>query len=131
MKAVTPGTIAPPFATYSHGIICEPMRLLTISGQLGLTEGGRVPEGAQAQAQICFHSIDHILAEAGMDRRHILRLNAYVTDRSHMPGYMEARDAWLHGIAPPPASTLMIVSGFTRPEFVVEIEALAAQENDR
>jgi 2-iminobutanoate/2-iminopropanoate deaminase len=29
--------------------------------------------------------------------------------------------------APPyPASTLMIVSGFARPEFVVEIEAIAA-----
>ena len=26
----------------------------------------------------------------------------------------------------PPASTLMIVSGFARPEFVVEIEAIAA-----
>jgi enamine deaminase RidA (YjgF/YER057c/UK114 family) len=28
---------------------------------------------------------------------------------------------------PAPASTLMIVSGFTRPEFKVEIEALAAK----
>ena len=27
---------------------------------------------------------------------------------------------------PPPASTLMIVSGFTRPEFLVEIEVVAA-----
>jgi enamine deaminase RidA (YjgF/YER057c/UK114 family) len=27
---------------------------------------------------------------------------------------------------PPPASTLLIVSGFTRPEFVVEVEAIAA-----
>jgi 2-iminobutanoate/2-iminopropanoate deaminase len=26
----------------------------------------------------------------------------------------------------PPSSTLMIVTGFTRPEFVVEIEAVAA-----
>ena len=28
-----------------------------------------------------------------------------------------------------PASTLMIVSGFTRPEFLVEVEAIAAEEN--
>jgi enamine deaminase RidA (YjgF/YER057c/UK114 family) len=27
---------------------------------------------------------------------------------------------------PPPASTLMIVSGFTRPEFKVEVEVIAA-----
>jgi 2-iminobutanoate/2-iminopropanoate deaminase len=29
--------------------------------------------------------------------------------------------------APPPASTLMIVSGFTRPEFKVEVEVIAAK----
>ena len=28
--------------------------------------------------------------------------------------------------SPPPASTLMIVSGFARPEFLVEIEVVAA-----
>jgi enamine deaminase RidA (YjgF/YER057c/UK114 family) len=35
---------------------------------------------------------------------------------------MSVRD----GGDPPPASTLMIVSGFTRPEFLVEIEVVAA-----
>jgi enamine deaminase RidA (YjgF/YER057c/UK114 family) len=29
--------------------------------------------------------------------------------------------------SPPPASTLLIVTGFARPEFVVEIEAVAAR----
>jgi enamine deaminase RidA (YjgF/YER057c/UK114 family) len=28
---------------------------------------------------------------------------------------------------PPPASTLVIVAGFTRPEFLVEVEATAAK----
>ena len=37
---------------------------------------------------------------------------------------MRARDR--HVGDTPPASTLVIVSGFTRPEFVVEIEAIAA-----
>jgi enamine deaminase RidA (YjgF/YER057c/UK114 family) len=43
-----------------------------------------------------------------------------------MAGYMAARDAWVADLASPPASTLMIVSGFTRPEFVVEVEIIAA-----
>ena len=54
-----------------------------------------------------------------------MRVNAYVTDRSHMAGYMAARDSWLADVPHLPASTLMIVSGFTRPEFVVEIEVVA------
>ena len=40
---------------------------------------------------------------------------------------MAARDGWLAGISRLPASTLVIVSGFTRPEFVVEVEVTAAQ----
>ena len=40
---------------------------------------------------------------------------------------MDARDAWLSGIKNLPASTLMIVGGFTRPEFLVEVEVIAVQ----
>ena len=85
---------------------------------------GTIPEDARAQADLCISNIAAILAEAGMTLSDIVRLNAYVTDRAHMKGYMESRDA--HVATPPPASTLMIVSGFTLPAFKVEIEVLAA-----
>ena len=52
-------------------------------------------------------------------------LNAFVTDRKHMPAYMKARDEALADCPIKPASTLVIVSGFSRPEFVVEVEATA------
>jgi enamine deaminase RidA (YjgF/YER057c/UK114 family) len=38
---------------------------------------------------------------------------------------MKVRDQFVSD--PPPASTLMIVKGFARPEFKVEIEAVAAR----
>ena len=125
MKPLNPSSIAPPFAAYSHGVETTTTRLVLTSGQLGLAADGSVPEGSQAQAEICFANIDAILAEAGLDRTHILRLNAFVTDRSHMQGYMSAGDAYLDALEVLPASTLVIVSGFTRDEFVVEIEAIA------
>jgi enamine deaminase RidA (YjgF/YER057c/UK114 family) len=59
-----------------------------------------------------------------MTLANIVRLNAYVTAREHMQGYMRLRDRQFPGT--PPASTLMVVSGFTRAEFLVEIEAIAA-----
>ena len=127
MRMLAPPTIAPPFARYAHGVeVPAGHRLVVTSGQLGLAADGTVPEGAAAQAAICFANLDAILAEAGADRAAVVRLNAYVTDRAHMAGYMAARDAWLAGVDRLPASTLVIVSGFTRPEFVVEIEAMAA-----
>ena len=127
MKSLNPSTIRPPFARYSHGIeISGPARLVVLSGQLGVSKDDVAPESAEDQAAICFSNIDAILAEAEMSRRDVLRINAYVTDRAHMQGYMQARDVWLANLDPPPASTLMIVAGFTRPEFKVEIEAIAA-----
>ena len=127
MKAITPQDIRAPFARYSHAIECPPgHRLLAVSGQLGVRPDDTVPDTASAQADQCFGNIDAILAEAAMTRHHILRISAFVSARAHMAGYMEARDRYLAEVTPPPASTLMIVTGFTRPEFLVEVEVLAA-----
>lgn len=126
MQAFSPDGIHPPFSTYSHGVVAEGA-VMAISGQLGISASGEVPEGAEAQAALCFANIDAILQAAGLDRSALLRLNAYVTDRAHLPGYMAARNAYMEGVSPPRASTLMVVSGFARPEFVVEVEALAVR----
>ena len=67
-----------------------------------------------------------ILGEAGAGPEDVVRINAFVTERAHMAGYMAARDRWLEGVERLPASTLVIVSGFTRPEFLVEVEVVAA-----
>lgn len=123
IHSLLPASISPPFARYAHGVATD--TLVLTSGQLPLARDGSVPEGAQAQAALCFANIDAILAEAGSDKSHVLRINAYVTDRAHMAGYMAARDAWLAEAGVLPASTLMIVTGFTRPEFLVEVEVTA------
>lgn len=130
MKPLAPATIAKPFARYSHGVeVPGGQRLVFCSGQLGMAADGTIPDTARAQADLCFDNIAAILAEAGMTLSDIVRINAYVTDRAHMAGYMESRDA--HVATPPPASTLVIVSGFTRPEFKVEIEVVAAAPEKR
>ena len=128
MRTLTPAAIHPPFAAYAHGVEVKARRLVVTSGQLGIGPDGSIPETAEAQARLCFENIEAILAEAGLGRESILRLNAYVTDRVHMAGYMAARDAYLADRPDQPASTLMIVSGFSRPEFLVEVEAMAAEE---
>ena len=126
MKTVTPGEIAPPFARYSHAVEIPPgARTLVCSGHLGISPELTVPDGAEAQTVLCFENIGAILRAAGMDYADIVRINAFVTGREHLAGYMKARDRFT--ATPPPASTLMIVSGFARPEFVVEIEVIAAR----
>jgi enamine deaminase RidA (YjgF/YER057c/UK114 family) len=128
MRSLSPATIRPPFAAYSHGVEV-PSGLLWVltSGQLGIGADDRVPADARAQADLCFANCAAILAEAGMGPADVVRINAFVTDRAHMPAYMAARDAWLAGTGRKPASTLVIVSGFTRAEFLVEVEVTAAK----
>ncbi len=127
MKSLQPKRIAPPFARYSHGVeVPAGARSMRTSGQLGFGADGTVPEAAEAQTAICFDNIDAILAEAGMTRVNVVHVQACVTGRAHMKGYMAARDAWLADVEVLPSSTLLIVSGFTRPEFVVEIGVWAA-----
>jgi 2-iminobutanoate/2-iminopropanoate deaminase len=124
-RALSPTSIKAPFARYSHGIaVPAGHRLVFTSGQLGIRDDGTVPVDAEAQADLCFANIAAILAEDGMTLANIVRLNAYVTAREHMQGYMRSRDRQFPQL--PPSSTLMIVTGFTRPEFVVEIEAVAS-----
>ena len=127
MRELKPTTIAPPFAAYAHGVeVPEGARLVFTSGQLAVDADGATPEGGEAQADLCFANVAAILAEAGAGPANVVRINAFVTDRAHMAGYMAARDRWLAGVTRLPASTLVIVSGFTRPEFLVEVEVTAA-----
>ncbi|MEP1768814.1 MAG: RidA family protein [Sulfitobacter sp.] len=123
MKSLTPDTIAPPFGGYSHGI--SDGGVVLTSGQLGLAADGSIPKSVTQQAEICFENIRAILACDGLDFSHVLRFSAYVTARDHMAAYMKVRDAMVSGLTIKPASTLMIVTGFTRPEFLVEVEAEA------
>lgn len=122
---LSPTTIHPPFSAYSNGVeVPAGQKLVFCSGQLGITADGQIPATTQAQAELCFDNIAAILAEAGLGLEHIVRINAYVTGREHLKPYMDARNARF--ASPLPASTLMVVSGFARPEFFVEVEAVAA-----
>lgn len=127
LKRLNPTGIHPPFARYVHGVeIPAGARLVVCSGQLGLTATAEVPADVEAQTVLCFGAVAAILAEAGMGLGDVVRVNAFVTGREHLAGYMAARDR-AFADHPPPASTLMIVSGFARPEFLVEVEVLAAR----
>ena len=122
----TPDTIHKPFANYCHGVeVPANARLLFCSGQLAVTVNDEIPDNTLDQTHLCFDNIEKILQASHMEMSDIVRINAYVTGRQHLVAYMSARDTRFG--TPPPASTLMIVSGFAREEFTVEIEAIAAK----
>jgi 2-iminobutanoate/2-iminopropanoate deaminase len=125
MRHITPQGIRPPFARYSYGVEIPPgHRILVCSGQLGVSADDRVPATIEEQTHLCFKNIGAVLEEAGFTFADVVRINSCVVSREHLKGYMGVRDLYIGD--PAPASTLMIVSGFSRNEFLVEVEIIAA-----
>jgi len=83
-----------------------------------------VPATIEEQTHLCFRNIGAVLEAGSFTFGDIVRINSFVVSREHLKGYMSVRDLYISD--PAPASTLMIVSGFSRPEFLVEVEVIAA-----
>lgn len=124
-RHLSPAAVRPPFGRYHHAVALEGAgRLLFVSGQLGIRVDGSVPADVGEQAALCLAAIDACLAEAGMGRGDVVRLNVFLTEPEHRAAYMAVRDAWVAD--PPPASTLVIAKALVLPACKVEVEAVAA-----
>ena len=122
---IKPKNIYKPFGNYSHGIINKKTGLLLVSGQLGIDINGEIPKQFIDQAKLCFLNIRSILEEANYSLTNVLKVSTFVTSRKYFRDYMRVRDRIFKNVKIKPASTLLIVSGFTNPEFLIEIEVIA------
>ncbi|MFF9813472.1 RidA family protein [Streptomyces sp. NPDC014006] len=123
-RITAPDGVAPA-AQYSH-VVIGTGRLVAVSGQLALAEdGGVVGEGdPAAQARQVFDNLRRCLEAAGATFDDVVKLTYFVTDMAHMPAIRAARAAHIPDDRLP-ASTAVQVAALVRPEFLMEIEALA------
>lgn len=122
----TPGTVAPPFGPYSHGVeVPAGSRLLYISGEVGAQPDGTVPAGVEGQAEWCWKNISSILADAGMDVGDLVKITTYLVSADDMAAAGAARAKYLGDARP--GSATVIVAALVKPEWVIEIEAVAAK----
>ena len=122
---ITPEDVAPPASRYAHGMLVEPgCRWLHVSGQVGVRPDGTLAEGAEAQLEQAFANLFAVLAAAGMSRKDLVKLTVLLTAADQVGLYRVVRDRWLDGALV--ASTLLIVAGLASPDFLVEVEAVAA-----
>ena len=112
---------------YSHMAQVRSGTLLFIAGQVALDAGGQlVGHGDfRAQTQQIFENLQLALAAADGSFRDIVKLNVYVLDVSKLADYREVRDRYVD-VSHPPTSTVVQVAALFRPEFMIEIEAVAA-----
>src|SRR5690242_3430005 len=119
-------TVAPPGGRYTHAIEVPPnARWLCISGQIGTAPDGSVPSDFGAQVENCWKNLLAILADAGMGLDDLVKVTVFLTRHENVAAYREARDRIIGDARP--ASTLVVVSSLVRPEWLCEIEAVAAK----
>jgi enamine deaminase RidA (YjgF/YER057c/UK114 family) len=112
---------------YTNGIAAEG-RQVFIAGQVGWNASGKFESGDfVAQVEEALSNIVQILAQAGGEPRHLVRLNWYLTDKAeYVARQKEVGEAYRRVIGRHfPAMTLLIVAGLLEEEAKVEIEATA------
>lgn len=121
-----PSKIAPPSGRYAHSVeVPANARWLHISGQIGAAPDGSVPAEIGPQVENCWRNLLAILADANMSIDDVVKVTVFLTRAENIPAYREARDRVMGDARP--ASTLVVVSQLVRPEWLCEVEAIAAK----
>lgn len=124
-STITPAE-AKPIGNYKMATRMEGGRLVYISGQVAWdADGNIVGQGdIRAQALQVFQNLRRVLQAAGGDLDHLLKITTYITNIDHFPAVVEARSSVFAGQLP--ASTLIVVQGLFHPDFLIEVEGVAA-----
>ncbi|GMV44710.1 MAG: hypothetical protein AMXMBFR66_01080 [Pseudomonadota bacterium] len=124
MDVINPASICAPAGLYSHGVVAPAGgRWLYVSGQIGMRPDGTMADGFEEQARIAWRNLMAVLSEAGMGIEHLVKVNSYLVEPSHLPLLGRVRAEFQP--RPPPASTLVFVKALVRPEWLYEVDAVA------
>jgi enamine deaminase RidA (YjgF/YER057c/UK114 family) len=102
-------------------------RLIYLSGQTAADAHYRVRgSDVRTQAHAVYDNIEIALNAAGATWDHVVKTTTYLTDAALIKDFREARMERLGSLKATPANTLLVVSRLAEPEFLIEIDVVAA-----
>ena len=121
--AIVSEKVAKPFGIFSQAI--KTGTLIFVSGQVAKNASGEVvgKGDIKSQTKQCLENLKHVLEAGGATLENVAKLTVYVANMEHLGMIHEIRAEYFK--EPYPASTLIEVSRFTHPEYLIEIEAVA------
>jgi 2-iminobutanoate/2-iminopropanoate deaminase len=124
-----PASIGAPVQNlYAHGVeVPSGSRQLYIAGQVGTRPDGTIASDLPSQVEQVMSNIKAILAEADMTFADIVKLSAYLLKPADIFTYAGIRNRYLAGS--PPATTAVVVAALAKPEWLVEVDAVAARKS--
>lgn len=113
-----------PTKGYSHA--AKAGKTLYIAGQVGKNlEGNIVGKGDfETQARQVFTNLKDILEESEGNLQNIVKMTTFLTHFDYIETYRKVRDEFFH--EPYPPNTLLIIQSLALPEYMIEVEAVAA-----
>ncbi len=126
-ETVVPEGIYAPTWDFSQAVkVVNPGSLVYLSGIMGYRPDGTMPEGIVAQSEQLWQNLAAVMAAAGGSLADIIKVTVYVGE-DYLDHRAELRAVRSQYFAEPfPASTLVQVAGFANPEYLIEVEAVAA-----
>lgn len=122
-----PGILTP--RGYTHVVSVAGGRTVYISGQISANAKGEVVGKGDLKAQTTqvFENLKVALLAAGASAKDVVKINMFVVNLKNedLPAIRGVRDAFFANLEPP-ASTLVGVTALAGPDWLLEIEAIAA-----
>ncbi|MGD9763178.1 MAG: RidA family protein [Candidatus Binatia bacterium] len=118
-----------PVGTYSQAVRASG-ELMFIAGAVAIDNDGKLVGAGDFKAQMrqVFENIGGVLAGAGASFSDVVEFTTYLVSRDSFPAFLEVRNEIFPKLFPAgdyPANTLLIVSGLARPEWLIEVKAVA------
>lgn len=116
-----PPSSGAPLGLYSQISRVQPGELVFIAGQLA-------PGDFETQFNAVFAQTGDILKDLGTDFTSIAKFTTYLVDSEDIDAFMELRQKLFPTLFPNesyPPNTLLIVDRLVKPEFRIEVEAIA------
>ncbi len=121
-----PFPVAEPYhGIYAHGVeLAAGVRTLHVSGQIGVAPDGSLSSDFAGQCRQAIQNLGAVLEAADMGLENVVKLSFFLTRREDMDELVNVRRAFFDGVRP--AITTVFVSGLVSPDWLVEVEAVAA-----
>ena len=128
-RIFNPDSMAKPTAGYSQVAEVTGGKIVYIAGQVALDKSGNLvgKDDLRAQVQQIFENLKAATEAAGGNFNTVVKLNYYCAesvDPSQLPVVREIRDKYVN-TANPPTSTFVFVKRLVRPDWLLEVEAVA------
>jgi 2-iminobutanoate/2-iminopropanoate deaminase len=126
IKRTNPPALSRPTG-YTHVVeVSGPVKTIYIAGQVAADQSGNVvgANDMKAQAEQVFKNLEAALTAAGAKFSDVVKMNTYATDLTNIQAVRDVRARYFGDVTP--ASTLVQVVRLARPEYMLEIEVIAA-----